>query len=69
MLYQHTSRGSCVKIRIDRDLPVSLSQQLRGQIEYGIVCGEIPPGTQLPSVRELAGELGIGTVTVSQVYR
>lgn len=58
-----------MKIRIDRDLPVSLSQQLRGQIEYGIVCGEIPPGTQLPSVRELAGELGIGTVTVSQVYR
>lgn len=56
-------------IRIDRDLPVSLSQQLRGQIEYGIACGEIPPGTQLPSVRELAGELGIGTVTVSQVYR
>lgn len=58
-----------MKIRIDRELPVSLSQQLRGQIEYGIACGEIVPGTQLPSVRDLAQELGIGTVTVSQVYR
>jgi GntR family transcriptional regulator len=58
-----------VKIRIDRELPVSLSQQLRGQIEYGIACGELPPGEQLPSVRELAEELGIATVTVSQVYK
>jgi DNA-binding transcriptional regulator YhcF (GntR family) len=58
-----------VKIRIDRELPVSLSQQLRGQIEYGIACGELPPNEQLPSVRELAEDLGIATVTVSQVYK
>ncbi len=58
-----------MKIRIDRDLPVSLSQQLRGQIEYGIACGELPLGAQLPSVRELAEALGIATVTVSQVYK
>jgi DNA-binding transcriptional regulator YhcF (GntR family) len=58
-----------LKIRIDRDLPVSISQQLRGQIEYGIACGELPPGEQLPSVRELAEELGMATVTVSQVYK
>ena len=58
-----------MKLRIDRDLPVSLGQQLRGQIEYGIACGELPSGEQLPSVRELADELGIATVTVSQVYK
>ena len=58
-----------MKIRLDRDLPVSLSQQLRGQIEYGIACGELPPGSQLPSVRELAAQLGIAMVTVSQVYK
>ena len=58
-----------MKIRIDRELPVSLSQQLLGQIEYGIACGELPPGEQLPSVRELADELGIATVTVSQAYK
>ncbi len=58
-----------MKIRIDRDLPVSLSQQLRGQIEYGVACGELPGGHQLASVRDLADELGIATVTVSQVYR
>ncbi len=58
-----------MKFRIDRDLPVSISQQLRGQIEYGIACGELPPGEQLPSVRELAEGLGIATMTVSQVYK
>lgn len=62
--------GLCLmKLRIDRDLPVSLAQQLRGQIEYGIACGELSPASQLPSVRELADELGIATVTVSQVYK
>ncbi len=71
MLFEDTcSLEDCrVKIRIDRDLPVSLSQQLRGQIEYGIACGELPPGSQLPSVRELAQQLGIAVVTVSQVYK
>jgi len=58
-----------MKIRLDRDLPVSLNQQLRGQIEYGIACSELPPGSQLPSVRELAAQLGIATATVSQVYK
>lgn len=58
-----------MKIRLDRDLPVSLSQQLRGQLEYGIAGGELPPGSQLPSVRELAAQLGIAMVTVSQVYK
>ncbi|MDX2005472.1 MAG: GntR family transcriptional regulator [Meiothermus sp.] len=58
-----------MKICIDRDFPVSLGQQLRGQIEYGVACGELPPGSQIPSVRELAAELGIAMVTVSQVYK
>ena len=58
-----------MNIRIDRDLPVSLSQQLRGQIEYGIACGELPASHQLPSVRDLADDLGIAAVTVSQVYK
>ena len=54
---------------LDRTLPVPLGAQLRGLIEYGIACGNLVPGTRLPSVRELAEEVGVAPMTVSQVYR
>ncbi len=56
-------------IRIDRDLPVSIPTQLQGQIEYGMGTGDFPPGSRLPSVRELSTHLGISPVTVTSVYR
>ena len=58
-----------MKLSVDRDLPVPLGVQLRGLIEYGIACGELLPGARLPSVRELADDLGVAPMTVSQVYR
>ena len=54
---------------LDRTLSVPLGVQLRGLIEYGIACGELTPGTQLPSVRELADAGGIAPMTVSGVYK
>jgi DNA-binding transcriptional regulator YhcF (GntR family) len=54
---------------LDRTLPVPLGIQLRGLIEYGIACGELMPGTQLPSVRELADAGGVAPMTVSGVYK
>lgn len=58
-----------MRLSVDRDLPVPLGVQLRGLIEYGISCGELLPGARLPSVRELAEDLGVAPMTVSQVYR
>ena len=58
-----------MQISVDRSLPVSIATQVQGQIEFGVSCGELPPGSQLPSVRELAAELGVSPVTVSQVYK
>jgi len=58
-----------LRIFLDRDLPVSVSAQLAGQIEYGIASGALKPGEQLPSVRELAAAEGVAHVTVSHVYR
>jgi DNA-binding transcriptional regulator YhcF (GntR family) len=58
-----------MRLHIDRSLPVAISAQLLGQIEYGVSCGSLPPGSRLPSVRELAADLGMSPVTVSQVYR
>lgn len=54
---------------LDRSLPISVTAQLRGQIEYGIATGEIAPGTKLPSVRQLARNLAVAPVTVSHVYK
>ena len=54
---------------LDRSLPVPLSVQLKGLIEYGIACGELPPGVRLPSVRELAEASGIAPMTAVAVYR
>jgi len=54
---------------VDRDLPVSIHGQLVGQIEYGVSSGRLPPGSRLPSVRELAERLELSPVTVSNVFR
>ncbi|MFC4640173.1 GntR family transcriptional regulator [Deinococcus hohokamensis] len=54
---------------LDRSLDVPIGAQLRGQIEYGIACGEIPRGARLPSVRDLSQGLGVAHVTVAQVYK
>lgn len=57
------------KYTIDADLPLPLGTQLRGLIEYGISCGELDVGSRLPPVRQLAKEIGISPMTVSQVYK
>jgi DNA-binding transcriptional regulator YhcF (GntR family) len=54
---------------VDPDLPVPLGTQLRGVIEYGIVCGQLAPGLRLPPVRAMATQVGIAPMTVSQVYK
>lgn len=54
---------------LDRSLPIPVGVQLRGQIEYGIACGDIPRGRRLPSVRELSSTLSVAPATVSQVYK
>jgi DNA-binding transcriptional regulator YhcF (GntR family) len=58
-----------MKISLDRQLPVPLQVQLKGQIEYGILSGALSPGIQLPSIRELAQEQDLAPATVSQVYQ
>ena len=57
------------EFKIDPDLPLPLGAQLRGLIEYGVACGDLLPGTRLPSVRSLADQLGIAPMTVSQVFK
>lgn len=57
-----------MRLHLERDLPIPLHIQLKGQIEYGIMEGRLPAGAQLPSVRNLSAELGIAPMTVVRVY-
>jgi len=54
---------------LDRDLPVPLIEQIKGQITYGIALGKLSAGTPLPSVRELAKRLKVASMTVARVYQ
>lgn len=56
-------------IRIDLDSPLSLEEQIRGEIRAAIARNEIRPGQSLPSVRQLGADLGIHWNTVARAYR
>jgi DNA-binding transcriptional regulator YhcF (GntR family) len=56
-------------VRIDADAAKPLFDQLRIQVIEGIRDGRLSPGTRLPTVRELAGELNMAVNTVARAYR
>jgi len=56
-------------VRIDQRGTGPLFDQLRTQIIDGVRDGRLPPGTRLPTVRELAGQLGLAVNTVARAYR
>jgi DNA-binding transcriptional regulator YhcF (GntR family) len=56
-------------LRVDSKAAKPLFDQLRSQLIEGIRDGRLPPGTRLPTVRELAGQLGLAVNTVARAYR
>ncbi len=56
-------------VQSDSQASKPLFDQLRGQIIEGIRGGRLPPGTRLPTVRELAAQLGMAVNTVARAYR
>lgn len=58
-----------MNIQIDRDLPITITEQIKGKIAYDIMCGNLQLGTPLPSVRELAARLDVAPMTITRVYR
>ncbi len=44
-------------------------EQLRQQIAAQVSAGDLLPGDRLPTVRRLAGDLGIAPNTVARAYR
>ena len=56
-----------IKINTLSQIPLYL--QLRNQIVKGIGKGELTEGESLPTVRQMAADLGINTMTVSKSYQ
>ncbi|PUA81709.1 GntR family transcriptional regulator [Nocardioides currus] len=44
-------------------------EQVRSQVAALIASGGLPAGTRLPTVRGLAGEVGLAVNTVARVYK
>jgi GntR family transcriptional regulator len=60
--------GATAVLRIDLSRPVPPYEQLRGQIAGLVAAAELPAGSRLPSVRQLAGDLGLAPGTVARAY-
>ncbi|MGW8693327.1 GntR family transcriptional regulator, partial [[Kitasatospora] papulosa] len=58
-----------LKIAVDPDSATAPYEQLRAQLSEQTRSGDLPVGYRLPTVRGLAGELGLAANTVAKAYR
>ena len=55
--------------QVDPTSSTALFDQLRVAVIDAVRDGRLPAGTRLPTVRDLAGELGLAVNTVARAYR
>src|ERR1044071_288602 len=55
-------------LRVDAHSPIPIRRQLTEQLKHAIETGGVPRDQPLPSIRELAGFLGINPNTVARVF-
>jgi len=58
-----------MRLQVDLASPVPPYEQIRLGLAFMVASGELGPGTQLPPVRQLAGDLGLAPGTVARAYR
>ena len=61
--------STMLEVKIDRDQPVLLHDQVAGEIRRAIAEGEATPGERLPPARDLAAVLHVNTNTVLRALR
>ena len=49
--------------------PRPIYEQIQSELRRLMLTGALPPGSRLPSVRELAGQLAINPNTIPRAYR
>jgi GntR family transcriptional regulator len=61
--------STMMRVKVDRDEPVELYEQVAAEIRRAIAEGEAKPGERLPPARDLAAVLGVNTNTVLRALR
>lgn len=56
-------------MKLDFASAVPIYQQVRDQIVQAVAAGEFEAGDKLPTIRALAQEAGINTMTVNKAYQ
>jgi GntR family transcriptional regulator len=57
-----------VTLEVDPSGAVPPYEQIRAQLTGLITSGALPPGARLPTIRQLAGDLGLAPGTVGRAY-
>ncbi|WP_163544249.1 GntR family transcriptional regulator [Occultella kanbiaonis] len=58
-----------LQVRVDLTLGVPPYEQIRSQIAGHVGAGNLHPSDRLPTVRDLAADLGVAVGTVARAYR
>ena len=58
-----------IPVKVDRDEPTDLFEQVAAEIRRAIAEGEAEPGERLPPAKDLAAVLGVNTNTVLRALR
>src|SRR5690625_6662480 len=61
-------KGDVMYIQLDFESDIPIYEQLKNEIIIGIAKKQLLPGERLPSVRVLAGDIGINLHTVNKAY-
>ena len=61
--------STMLDVKVDRQDPTDLYEQVAGEIRRAIAEGEAKPGERLPPAKDLAAILGVNTNTVLRALR
>jgi GntR family transcriptional regulator len=56
-------------IKLDHQSGIPIYRQIISQILYAVARGDLEPGVQLPTVRQLAVELSVNPNTIIKAYK
>ncbi|MDD6202776.1 MAG: GntR family transcriptional regulator [Lachnospiraceae bacterium] len=57
-----------MRVIVSNQSELPIYAQIREQMKEQILDGSIPPGTVLPSIRQLAKETGVSVITTTRAY-